>query len=75
MFDPEKLNEYKIRILLSLLIILLVIIAILYRGISGIASIEVIFVGLLFALVSLLHASWAILKIKKLQHTIELKQT
>ena len=67
MFDPEKLNEYKIRILLSLLIILLVIFAIFYRGISGIASIEVIFVGLLFSIVSLLHASWAVLKIKKLQ--------
>ena len=67
MFDPEKLNEYKIRILLSLLIILLVIIAMLYRGVNGIASIEVIFVGLLFSIVSLLHASWAILKIKKLQ--------
>ena len=67
MFDPEKLNEYKIRILLSLLIIFLVIVAILYRGVSGIASVEVIFVGLLFSIVSLLHASWAILKIKKLQ--------
>ena len=67
MFDPEKLNEYKIRILLSLLIILLVIVAIFYRGINGLASIEVIVVGLLFALVSLLHASWAILKIKKMQ--------
>ena len=67
MFDPEKLNEYKIRILLSLLIMLLVIFAIFYRGISGIASIEVIFVGLLFSIVSLPHASWAILKIKKLQ--------
>jgi hypothetical protein len=66
MFDPEKLNEYKIRILLSLLIILLVIIAILYRGVNGIASIEVIFIGLLFSIISLLHASWAILKIKRL---------
>ena len=66
MFDPEKLNEYKVRILLSLLIILLVIFAISYRGIYGIASIEVIFVGLLFSFVSLVHASWAILKIKKL---------
>ena len=66
MFDPEKLNEYKIRIVLSLLIILLVIIAILYRGVNGIASIEVIFIGLLFSIISLLHASWAILKIKKL---------
>ncbi len=66
MFDPDKLNEYKIRILLSLLIILLVTIAILYRGVNGIASIEVIFIGLLFSIVSLLHASWAILKIKKL---------
>tara|TARA_A100001388_G_scaffold203457_1_gene154434 strand:+ start:114 stop:317 length:204 start_codon:yes stop_codon:yes gene_type:complete len=67
MFDPEKLNEYKIRILLSLLVILLVIVAVFYRGINGIASIEVIFVGLLFSLVSIFHASWAILKIKKLQ--------
>ena len=67
MFDPEKLNEYKIRILLSLLVILLVIVAIFYRGINGIASIEVIFVGLLFSLVSIFHATWAILKIKKLQ--------
>ena len=66
MFDPEKLNEYKIRILLSLLIILLVIIAMLYRGVNGIASIEVIFIGLLFSIISLLHASWAILKIKRL---------
>ena len=75
MLDPEKLNEYKIRILLSLLIILLVMIAIFYRGINGIASIEVISVGLLFSIVSLLHASWAISKIKKLQRTINLKQT
>ena len=67
MFDPEKLNEYKIRILLSLFIILLVIFAISYRGISGFASIEVISVGLLFSIVSLLHASWAILKIKRMQ--------
>ena len=66
MFDPEKLSEYKFRILLSLFIILLVIFAVFYRGINGAASIEVIFVGLLFSTVSLLHASWAIFKIKQL---------
>ena len=66
MFDPEKLNEYKVRILLSLLIILLVIFAIFYQSISGISSIEVIFVGILFSIVSLFHASWAIFKIKQL---------
>ncbi len=66
MFDTEKLNEYKFRILLSLFIILLVVFAIFYRGINGIASIEVISVGLLFSTVSLLHASWAIFKIKHL---------
>ena len=75
MLDPEKLNEYKIRILLSLLIILLVMIAIFYRGINGIASIEVIFVGLLFSLVSIIHASWAIVKIKKMQYSDSIKQT
>ena len=66
MFDPEKLNEYKFRILLSLFIILLVVFSIFYRGINGIASMEVIFVGLLFSTVSLIHASWAIFKIKQL---------
>ena len=66
MFDREKLSEYKFRILLSLLIILLVIFAVFYRGINGAASIEVIFVCLLFSTVSLLHASWAIFKIKQL---------
>ena len=66
MFDPEKLNEYKIRILLSLFITLLVIFAVLYRGIDGLASIEVIFVGMLFSTVSLFHSSWAIFKIKQL---------
>tara|TARA_B100000212_G_scaffold74261_1_gene52406 strand:+ start:290 stop:505 length:216 start_codon:yes stop_codon:yes gene_type:complete len=66
MFDREKLSEYKFRILLSLFIILLVIFAVFYRGINGAASIEVIFVGLLFSTVSLLHASWAIFKIKQL---------
>ena len=66
MFDREKLSEYKFRILLSLFIILLVIFAIFYRGINGAASIEVIFVGLSFSTVSLLHASWAIFKIKQL---------
>ena len=65
MFDPEKLNEYKFRILLSLFIILLVVFSIFYRGINGIASMEVISVGLLFSTVSLLHASWAIFKIKQ----------
>ena len=66
MFDHEKLNEYKFRILLSLFIILLVVFAIFYRGVNGIASIEVISVGLLFSTVSLLHASWAIFKTKQL---------
>ena len=66
MFDREKLSEYKFRVLLSLFIILLVIFAVFYRGINGAASIEVIFVGLLFSTVSLLHASWAIFKIKQL---------
>ena len=66
MFDHEKLSEYKFRILLSLFIILLVIFAVFYRGINGAASIEVIFVGLLFSTVSLLHASWAIFKIRQL---------
>jgi len=66
MFDREKLSEYKFRILLSLFIILLVLFAVFYRGINGAASIEVIFVGLLFSTVSLLHASWAIFKIKQL---------
>ena len=50
----------------SLFIILLVIFAVFYRGINGAASIEVIFVGLLFSTVSLLHASWAIFKIRQL---------
>ena len=68
MFDHEKLSEYKFRILLSLFIILLVIFAVFYRGINGAASIEVIFVGLLFSTVSLLHASWAIFKIKQLDN-------
>ena len=66
MFDREKLSEYKFRILLSLFIILLVIFAVFYRGINGAASIEVIFVGLLFSTVSLFHACWAIYKIKQL---------
>ena len=66
MFDREKLSEYKFRILLSLFIILLVIFAVFYRGINGAASIEVIFVSLLFSTVSLLHASWAIFKIRQL---------
>jgi len=70
MFDPEKLSEYKFRILLSLFIILFVVFAIFYRGINGIASIEVIFVGLLFSTVSLLHACWAISKIKQLDKKI-----
>ena len=68
MFDREKLSEYKFRILLSLFIIVLVIFAVFYRGIDGAGSIEVIFVGLLFSTVSLLHASWAIFKIKKLDN-------
>ncbi len=42
MFDPEKLYEYKIRILISLFIILLVIFAGFYRGIDGLASMEII---------------------------------
>ncbi len=66
MFDPEKLTEYKIRILLSLLIILLIVFAIFYRGINGISSIEVIFIGLMFSIISIGHASWAIFKIKQL---------
>ena len=65
MFDPEKLNEYKIRILLSLVIILLIVFTVYYRGINGLASIEVILVGLLFSTVSLFHACWAIYKIKQ----------
>lgn len=66
MFDPEKLPEYKIRILLSLLIILLVVFLIFYRGMVGTGSMEVIFIGLGFSVVSLFHAAWAILKIKRL---------
>ncbi|GEM_PF-712279 len=75
MFDREKLSEYKFRILLSLFIILLVIFAVFYRGINGAASIEVIFVGLLFSTVSLLHASWAIFKIKQLDKKKNLQKT
>jgi len=75
MFDREKLSEYKFRILLSLFIMLLVIFAVLYRGINGAASIEVIFVGLLFSTVSLLHASWAIFKIKQLDKKKNLQKT
>ena len=66
MFDPEKLTEYKIRILLSLVIILLVVFLIFYRGMIGTGSMEVIFIGLGFSVVSLLHAAWAIFKIKRL---------
>ena len=66
MFDPEKLTEYKIRILLSLVIILLVVFLIFYRGMIGAGSMEVIFIGLGFSVVSLLHAAWAIFKIKRL---------
>ena len=73
-FDPEKLTEYKFRILLSLFVILLVVFAIFYRGINGIASMEVISVGLLFSTVSLLHASLAIFKIKQLDNETKAKQ-
>jgi hypothetical protein len=66
MFDPEKLPEYKIRILLSLLIILLVVFLIFYRGMIGTGSMEVIFIGLGFSVVSLFHAAWAIFKINRL---------
>jgi hypothetical protein len=66
MFDPEKLIEYKIRILLSLLIILLVVFLIFYRGLIGSGSLEVVFIGLGFSFVSLFHAAWAIFKIKRL---------
>ena len=66
MFDPEKLIEYKIRILLSLLIILLVVFLIFYRGEIGTGSLEVVFIGLGFSVVSLFHAAWAIFKIKRL---------
>ena len=66
MFDPEKLIEYKIRILLSLLIILLVVFLIFYRGVIGTGTLEVVFIGLGFSVVSLCHATWAIFKIKRL---------
>ena len=66
MFDPEKLIEYKIRILLSLLIILLVVFLIFYRGVIGTGSIEVVFIGLGLSVISLLHAAWAIFTIKRL---------
>jgi len=66
MFGHEKLLEYKIRIFLSLLIIVLVVFLIFYRGILGTGSMEVIFVVLGFSVVSLFHAAWAILKIKRL---------
>ena len=66
MFDPEKLTEYRIRILLSLLVILLVAFLIFYRGVIGTGSIEVVFIGLGFSVVSLLHAAWAVFKIKRL---------
>jgi uncharacterized membrane protein YqaE (UPF0057 family) len=66
MFDPEKLTEYKIRIVLSLVIILLVVFLIFYRGMIGTGSMEVIFIGLGFSFVSLVHAIWAIFKIKRL---------
>ena len=66
MFDPEKLTEYKIRIVLSLVIILLVVCLIFYRGMIGPGSIEVIFIGLAFSVVSLIHAIWSIFKIKRL---------
>ena len=66
MFDPEKLIEYKIRILLSLLIILLVVFLIFYRGLIGTGTLEVVFIGLGFSVVSLFHAAWAIFKIKRL---------
>ena len=58
MFDPEKLTEYKIRILLSLVIILLVVFLIFYRGMIGTGSMEVIFIGLGFSVVSLFPVSY-----------------
>tara|TARA_Y100000589_G_C26873269_1_gene514851 strand:+ start:102 stop:332 length:231 start_codon:yes stop_codon:yes gene_type:complete len=66
MFDKEKLDEYKFRILISLLLISLVMFAIFYRGVHGIGGIEIISLGLLFGIISLLHACWAIFKIKNL---------
>jgi hypothetical protein len=66
MFDPEKLTEYKIRILLSLVIILLVVFLIFYRGMIGTGRIDFIFIGLGFSVVSFFHAFWAIFKIKRL---------
>ena len=66
MFDPEKLTEYKIRIVLSLVIILLVVCLIFYRGMIGPGSMEVIFIGLAFSVVSLFHAIWSIFRIKRL---------
>ena len=66
MFEPEKLTEYKIRILLSLMIILLVVFLISFIGVIGTGSIEVVLIGVGFSVVSLFHAAWAIFKIKRL---------
>ena len=65
MYDKTKLSEYKFRAIVSIFLLCLLSFLVMLREVKGPAIFEIVFIGGLFSVSSLIHSVWAIKMILK----------
>ena len=65
MYDKTKLNEYKFRAVVSIFLLCLMSYLVFFNEMKGPGIFEIVFIGGLFSILSLIHSVWAIKMILK----------
>ena len=65
MYDKTKLNEYKFRAVVSVFLLCLISYLVFFNKMKGPGIYEIVFIGGLFSILSLIHSVWAIKMILK----------
>ena len=65
MYDKTKLGEYKFRAVVSIVVLCVISYLVLSDDVKGPGIFEIVFIGGLFSLSSLIHSVWAIKMILK----------
>ena len=68
MYDAKKRSEYKLRLIMSLILFFIIIGALFLKGGNGAAASELSLIGFAFSLGSFGHSAWALRQIKKSQN-------
>ena len=65
MYDNAKLTEYKFRAIVSVFLLCVIFYVVLFHKTNGPGIFEIVFIGGIFAILSLFHSVWAIKSILK----------